>query len=161
MKQRIPQLVFLSFFVFISTGVTVPDNIEKVDIYLGHFLLQTWPQAHRTINIEVDPAFPPDTLVFRASGPSLGIKRAVLQIKDLSGVNTLQQLSCGSIGDDQTCASYIYVLNQNNLNQIKDKGFKVVLERHHDNGTEVRNMATIMLDKKEPAVTDADPSLIH
>jgi hypothetical protein len=157
MKHALPRIMLIALLGVMSTSAFTPESVEKVDIYLGHFLLQTWPQAHRTINIEVDPAFPPDTLVFHAVGTKGGINRAVLEIKDMSGANTIQQLGCVRCNEEETDASFIYVLNQDNLSKIKEQGFRVVLNKHHDNGTEVRNMALIMLDKKEPtAVTDAD-----
>ena len=92
MKQNLPRTIFTACFMFSCLGATIPNNIEKVDIYLGHSLLQTWPLAHRTINIEVDPLFPPDTLIFRATGSKESLEQAKLEIKDLSGSNIISKL---------------------------------------------------------------------
>ena len=147
--------------MFSCLGATIPNNIEKVDIYLGHSLLQTWPLAHRTINIEVDPLFPPDTLIFRATGSKESLEQAKLEIKDLSGSNIIQQINPATDCENGNSACFTYILNQSNLSQIKDKGFRVMLDKHHETGTEIRSLATIMLDKRAPAVTDADPAMLH
>ncbi len=160
MKRRIPAIILIAFFGFLSSSALVPESIEKVDIMLGHFLLQSWPQAHRIINIEVDAALPPDTLVFHAIGTKDGLRQSTIEIKDMSGNNTIQQLNCCTNSTADNDASFIYVLNQSNLGKIKEQGFRVVLNKHHDNGNEIRSMVVIMLDKKEPAVTDAEPSLL-
>ena len=160
MKRRIPPIILIAFFGFLSSSALVPESVEKVDILLGHFVLQSWPQAHRTINIEVDAGLPPDTLVFHAIGTKDGVRQSTIEIKDMSGNNTIQQLNCCTNSSTDNDANFIYVLNQSNLSKIKEQGFRVVLNKHHENSTEVRSMAVIMLDKKEPAVTDAEPSLL-
>jgi hypothetical protein len=51
--------------------------------------------------------------------------------------------------EDETEATFIYVLNQANVRKMKDRRFKVILDCHQDNDPEPHNVALIFLDTKQ------------
>lgn len=123
------------------------DGIEKVNIYVGHFLLQSWPLEKRTITMEIDTAFPPDTLVFQALASNGGLKNTTLEIRDTKGI-FIEEVSRVTRLEDETEATFIYVLTAENVRKMKDHRFAVILNSHLDSDPEVHSVALILLDCK-------------
>ena len=137
---------FISMFVFAGMSPAFSsDGIEKVNIYMGHFLLQSWPQDKRVITMEVDTNFPPDTLVFQAIASAGGIQYATLQIVDMRE-NVIEEVSRITQNEDETEATFVYVLNKHNVQKIKDRKFRVILDSHRDNEAGKHHVALIFLD---------------
>lgn len=142
---------FLFSFVLMLTGVnhaSASDGIESVNIYMGHFLLQSWPKDKRAITMEVDTTFPPDTLVFQALAVKGGLKSATLEIRDLQG-NVIEEVSRVTRLEDGTEATFIYVLNPANARKIRDRRFSVILNSHLGKEPEDHNVALILLNSKQ------------
>jgi hypothetical protein len=140
--------LFVPVLAFIwSKPVLASDGVEKVSIYMGHFLLQSYPQDKRVITMEIDTTFPPDTLVFQAIASKGGLKKATIELKDMAG-NVIEEVSRVTRLEDETEATFIYVLNPVNVRKMKDHRFRVVLDTHPDKESGIHNVALIFLDDK-------------
>ncbi len=138
-------LSILMVFFFSINSAYAGDGIEKVNIYTGHFLLQSWPQDKRVINIDIDTLLPPDTLVFQAKASAGGLKKATLELRDIRG-NVIEFVSRVTRLEDETEATFIYVLNPANTRKIKDQRFRVVLDSHHPSPEDgIHNIALVFL----------------
>jgi hypothetical protein len=146
MKFSIRSFFLGAMMTFASIAALATDGVEKVDIYYGHFLLQSWPQNKRTINIEVDPALPADTLFFYATGLKGGLTQTTLQIKNMQGA-TIDEIYRVNPKSDGTKATFFYVLNQTNLSKIKDPSFKVIIDDHQYNTPEIHEIALIFITR--------------
>jgi hypothetical protein len=118
------------------------NDIEKVDLYLGHFLLQSWPGGKCNINIDINPDLAPDTLTFKASGFKTGLTQTTLDIQNTQGT-TVEQIHRQNPKADATIATFIYVLNKEHLDKIRGNKFKVVLDNHQYTTPEIHQVATI------------------
>jgi len=139
-------LILLLACAYISSSAA--GEVEKVDMYYGHFLLQSWPENKRTINIEVDPTLPADTLFFYASGLKGGLTQTTLQIKNMQG-STVDEIYRLNPKEDGTRATFFYVLSQANLAKIKEPSFKVVIDNHQYATPEVHDIALIFITKAQ------------
>ena len=138
----IPVVIILLIAIQAFAG----DDFEKVDLYLGHFLLQSWPGGKRTINVEVTPDFPADTLTFKASGFKTGLTQTTLDIQNMSGV-TIEQIHRQNPKAEASTATFIYVLSKEHLDKIPDNKFKVVLDNHQFTTPEIHNVAVINITR--------------
>lgn len=125
--------------------VNAHAGVERVNIYMGHFLLQSWPGDKRPITMEVDTTLPPDTLVFQAIAVQGGLKNTTLQIRDLQGT-VIDEVNRVTRLEDETEATFIYVLNSSNITKIKSRKFCVVLTSHLAHDADEHNIALILLD---------------
>jgi hypothetical protein len=132
----------------LSSRAFTNHGLEKVNIYVGHFLLQSWPRDKRPITMQIDTTFPPDTLVFQAISGAGGLKKTTLELWDMAG-NVIETIDRVTRLEDETEATFIYVLNQANVRKMKDRRFKVILDCHQDNDPEPYNVALIFLDTKQ------------
>jgi hypothetical protein len=146
MGRKVAILLLLMLVGSMDMSVSAGDGVEKVDVYYGHFLLQSWPQNKRTINIEVDPGLPADTLFFYATGLKGGLTQTTLQIKNMQGA-TIDEFFRLNPKEDGTKATFFYVLNQTNLGKIKEPSFRVVIDNHQYNTPEVHDVALIFITK--------------
>ena len=147
MRKLWLSLLFITAMVTYSSSLFANSENETVGIYIGHFLLQSWPKTNRTITIEVDPNFPPDTLIFQAKNPTGGLKRTTLELQEMNGT-TIQQVDRVTHLEDDNEATFIFVLNQANLSKIKGKTFRVMLNRHQERDNDFHSVALILLNRK-------------
>ncbi len=144
---RIICCIGLLLIFVLRTLASPPAGVEKVNIYVGHFLLQSWPKDKRPITMQIDTMFPPDTLVFQAISGSGGLKRSTLQLWDMAG-NLIEEVARLTRLEDESEATFIYVLNRENVKKMKDRRFQVILDVHQDNDPEPHNVALIFLDTR-------------
>jgi hypothetical protein len=148
MKRTRRVFIIITLLAYVYLSASAAGGVEKVDMYYGHFLLQSWPENKRTINIEVDLTLPADTLFFYASGLRGGLTQTTLQIKNMQG-NTVDEIYRLNPKEDGTKATFFYVLNQTNLAKIKDPSFKVVIDNHQYGTPEVHDIALIFITKAQ------------
>ena len=147
MKKYLLTTIFMVALAMCSKSLYAGSEDETVGIYIGHFLLQSWPKTNKTITIEVDPNFPPDTLVFQAKNPSGGLKRTTLEFQEMNGT-TIQQVDRVTHLEDDFAATFIFVLNPANLSKIKGNTFRVMLNRHQERDSDFHSVALIFLNRK-------------
>ena len=140
-------LLFITALITCTISLYANSEDETVGIYIGHFLLQSWPKTNKTITIEVDPNFPPDTLIFQAKNPTGGLKRTTLELQEMNGT-TIQQVDRVTHLEDDFAATFIFVLNKDNLGKIKGKTFRVMLNRHQERENDFHSVALILLNRK-------------
>jgi len=134
--------------IFVLRCPAMPLRVlEKVNIYVGHFLLQSWPKDQRPITMQIDTMFPPDTLVFQAISSGGGLNKATLALWDMAD-NVIEEVARITRLENETEATFIYVLNPSNVKKMKDRRFKVILDCHQDNDPEPHNVALIYLDSR-------------
>ena len=148
MKQARLLLIIIPLIAGVYLPALAGGGVERVDMYYGHFLLQSWPENKRTINIEVDLTLPADTLFFYASGLRGGLTQTTLQIKNMQG-NTIEEIYRLNPKEDGTKATFFYVLNQANLAKIKDPSFKVFIDNHQYGTPEVHDIALIFITRAQ------------
>jgi hypothetical protein len=145
--KTLHQLLAFALAFTCSKPLLASDGVEKVNIYMGHFLLQSYPQDKRVITMEVDTTFPPDTLVFQAIASRGGLKKATMELKDMAG-NVIEEVNRVTRLEDETEATFIYVLSPSNVRKMKDHRFRVVLDSHPDKDSGLHSVALIFLDDK-------------
>ena len=142
--MRVTLTFSILIFGFVSRSHAFPfRGLEKVNIYVGHFLLQSWPQDKRVINMQVDTTLPPDTLVFQAIASDGGLKKTTLEIQDMQG-NLIEEASRVTCLEDETEATFIYVLNPDNVRKVKGHRFRAILDVHQEK-EEAHNVAIVVL----------------
>lgn len=120
-------------------------DVDKVNIYVGHFLLQSWPKDQRMITMDIDTTFPPDTLIFQAVAAKGGLKNATLEIRDLKD-NLIEEVARVTRLEDETEATFMFVLNTVNVRKIKERKFRVILDTHAEKESGIHDVAFIFLN---------------
>jgi hypothetical protein len=140
-------ILLFAFTLIFHKPLFGADGVEKVNIYTGHFLLQSYPQDKRLITMEIDTTFPPDTLVFQALASKGGLHKATMELQDMAG-NVIEQVNRVTLLEDETEATFIYVLNKENVMKIRDHKFRVVLDSHPEKESGIHHVALIFLDTR-------------
>ena len=60
----------------------------------------------------------------------------------------IEEISRVTGKEDETEATFIYVLTQKNIRKINETRFRVILDNHQEKDPEVHNVALIFLDQK-------------